>query len=800
MGVKMIKKIYFYFLAIATILLTQGLRSEITSISYQILNFDLKGVCKNSKAVIVYGNLDNYLISNDLGNTWKQIPIKGFINKILEYGDTFYALVDSAFIIVSPEGTNWEEIQIPMIGKYTDIAFDSAFVFLLSNDNKVVVLDHNYNIVRSINFENKLTTFFPFNGFLLVGTSNGMVYICNPQSGEVLKQFDISSLGKRIHHFMIDSGKVFFLCDTKLFSISSNLEQPELVVDVPQGNYNVKNGEIYTLTSEIIYLYNKHRTKWVGFFQLDNSTKEFKRLNYDILTRFIDDSLFADFLPPGKLEFNFVTDSIIIAVSTNKTLLISKDKGRNWELVSYFPYPLNEIFVQDKYLWGLKWRSIFRSSDFGVTWLPQKADSLFIKYLSSINFSVLVFFDKSGKGFVVNNIVFHYPDSSKNFDILFSDDFGETYRNGMNDNLYFLQFKVGDYPPLELLRFKNGFVVNTVEWNNILRRKTPFSSVSFFDMNFNQVWWRGFNDTILYRTFLTDNFDTLYGIFVKATISDTAFFFLKDVSYWIGYTTNGYSWSKLFDLDINEFYQGVLGSTSNGFICYRDNVYESSVREMKILFIDVKGRKTNLILNKYFTKEEPERKLAQILVLSYIYNKIFYADDIDSVVYVYDFIETTPGWKRTKVFDEILKKFNFNLSNLIPATDSIFYLNLTKNYFARAIIKNGGPSKVENSSTEGGLVLNKLFIQTLPPFPQPASSFVKAKIYIEGFREIKPEYFKIYDLSGNEITYRIETNVEKLSPFLFEVSFEVSGLPNGIYFIRYAQAEEALSLPVMIYR
>jgi hypothetical protein len=502
------------------------------------------------------------------------------------------------------------------------------------------------------------------------------------------------------------------------------------------------------------------------------------------------------------MEFKFVTDSVIIAVSMNKTLLISKNKGRNWELVSYFPYPLSQMFVQGKYLWGLRQRSIFRSSDFGVTWLPQKVDSLFIKCLSSINFSVLVFFDKSGKGFVVNNIEFHYPDSSKNFDILFSYDFGESYRGGMNDNLYSLQFSAGGYPPLELLKFKNSFVVNTVAWNNIFKRKTPFSSVSFYDTNFNQVWWRGFNDTILYKTFLTDNSDTLYGVFVKATVSDTAFFFVKDVSYWIGYTTNGYFWTKLFDLDINEFYQGMLGSTSNGFICYRDNVYESSGREIKILFINVKERKTSLILNKYFTKEEPESKLAQILVLSYIYNKIFYADYIDSVVYVYDFTETNPGWKRTNAFDEILNKFNYNcdIGNLISATDSIFYLNLTKNYFAKATIKKEGASKVEDSSAEGGLVLNKLFVQTLPPFPQPASSFVKAKIYIEGFREIEPEHFELCDISGNALTNAIKTSVDKLSPFLFEAIFDVSGLPNGIYFVRYTKTEESFSFPIMIYR
>lgn len=145
---------------------------------------------------------------------------------------------------------------------------------------------------------------------------------------------------------------------------------------------------------------------------------------------------------------------------------------------------------------------ILRSTDYGVTWLPQKADIILIISLSSNLGIRYIFFDSNGKGCIVNELGFYYPDSSRNFEILYTDDFGENYRGGQNKGLRWLG--IGANSDAEIVKLKNQFILKRVNWHNIFEGKKSFSHLEFFDTDFSNTGFRLFNDTVFTKfSFLT---------------------------------------------------------------------------------------------------------------------------------------------------------------------------------------------------------------------------------------------------------------------------------------------------------
>lgn len=279
------------------------------------------------------------------------------------------------------------------------------------------------------------------------------------------------------------------------------------------------------------------------------------------------------------------------------------------------------------------------------------------------------------------------------------------------------------------------------------------------------------------------------------------------LSSWIGYSTDGVNWNKLFDTDINA-YCYTVDVTSKGLVAFFQRYYDSSLAQIKIYLVDVKSQKTILLLSKDVSAKVIDFIYFPLLRFYNIYgDRIFYSDYLDSIPYVCDVSEgVVPKWERTRFFDTLFKYFGWENVNFQPrsfyiSSDSMFFFFVSisnKGYLVRVFMQDSNISNVEDDGGNG-VPVNKLFVQTLPPFPQPASSYVKAKIYIEGFQEIKPEYFKFYDINGM-LTHPIKISVEKLSPFLFEATYDVSSLPNGVYFVRYTKSESPLMFGILVYR
>ncbi len=806
------KKIIIILFALFTqIVFVFNLYSFNPSVEYRVLNINFNGVCSNSKSIIAYGDYTNILVSQDKGESWVQKSIfsniKSNFNKIIVSNDVFYGLIDSIYIIKSIDGMKWTVYRSPTPGMVVDISVDSNNIYLLPSErNKIYVLNREIKLVDSIEVSIGITEIFSYKDNTYIGTVFGRFYVYNSKAGSNLQMYDLTSLGRNIFDFQSDGDNIYFRVDSSLFVLNNLNQNVSLVLKNAPYIFRVRNGEVYSVNFMLNSLYGLIY-KWISFEKYDKDNGSFVRLNNDRVDRFIED--LNSFLP-YRAFFAFIDDERIVLVSSNKTILLSENGGKNWKLKSYLISSLNidGCYVFKNYLWIPVNKTLFRSSDFGATWLPQKADSLFIVSRFPIITLRYLFFDTNGKGIIVNWMEYIYSDTTRNFEILYSEDFGENYRVKPDKKIPYY-FQRWDRAYSQILRFKDKYVFKHIFQFNIFNKKYgAYSVLDFYDTTFNYLGPRVFNDTVIYSIFFLDNKDTLYALF---TWLDTTISYKEQiVQWWISYSVDGQNWQKLFDAFISKYHPSIY-LTPKGPLVFFSGRLDSTKYLVSIDLYDVRKQKGIRLLEKNISIDEFDFKNKSVYKFFYpLQDKLLYCDYLDSIVYVYDLSKDTPStWERTNIFDVLFNSIGFYSTIWFPLqyyllnpNDSFFFFRFDPNaLLLRAdFTSDTSISFVNDWDYDGQDFIDRVFIKTLPPFPQPANSFVKAKIYIEGFREISPDYFEIYDMQGNKVTNQTRINVEKLTPFLFEAFFDVTALPNGIYFVRYSSLDEGFSFLLMVNR
>jgi len=766
-------------------------------VDFQILNIGLKGICNNSNAVVIYGEFANILVSNDKGENWEQIAlgegITNTIEKIITFDETFWGIKDSSKLIKSFDGIKWFEYPIPTNYRFVGISVDTNLIYLLTSQmNKIFVLDTNFNLLDSLEISYPATEIFSSSKKLFVGTNQGKFYELQYNYKEwIINENDVSSMGTKVYNFQSDNGKFYLNIDSAFY----RYEPQSNFVKLFEGNFGnvvVKDGKFYYANSIYLSQFNRP-TKWIGFYRFDYNKNEFQKINGDEPSKFIEH--YTKFLT-GKVSFKFIDKNTIILISNYKTILISRDAGEHWELISYFLWA-NSWLQLNNYFWGILDKTIFRSSDYGVTWLPQDTNSLYSQYIGSINSIGFVFFDSSGKGLIANDMNYFYPDTTKNFSILVSSDFGKTYQRVYNKRIESLSRNNYYKGLVQLIRFKDGYILKGTN----LRKKgdgITFANLSFLDSNF---YWTGidrrFEDTCLFRIF---NFnDTLYGLFLVRddSVEDSSFYL--PVKSWVSYSTDGFNWNKLFDTEQDRFYINskfykVEFGGKKGMV-YDNFAILDYTMKYQIFYIDLIKNKSSVLLN---IETDLNGRIPPTL-FGFFRNFVFCNLVTDTGNFVYELRDfDQPKWNITNIFDPLYLwggTYGFYSSK-----DSIFCFSFRDSiykgsYFAKGIYKETTYNKVEEDKN---LLLGDIYIDVLPPYPHPAATFFTVRIYIERFNEIKPENFSIYDLSGSKVNKPFSVSIEKLSPFYYKANFDVSNFEEGLYIVVYKAPNVFASFPLII--
>ncbi|MGB9763524.1 MAG: WD40/YVTN/BNR-like repeat-containing protein [Minisyncoccia bacterium] len=773
----------------------------------EVLNVDFKGICNNSKSIILYGNFTNILISTDTGATWQQKSILGLnneINKINVCQDEFWGIIDSSIIIMSKDGLNWSIITNSFNQKIIDIACDTRFIYLLSETkNKVYILDKNFILIDSISFNMHLTEMISYGDKIFIGTSDGKLLLLFWENVTLKTNIiDLYAYGDEIRKFVIDNGNLYFLVDNNLCFINISDPNPKFYAKLNSYDYAINDGKLVKLKPMITTILN-FPFKWIGCYYYDGNN--FNKVNFDYPDRFIEDN---NLFLTGELIYKFISKNTILAVGSNKTILMSRDGGLNWKIVSFFPVASDaSLLILNNHHWAYLSRTVFHSSNFGATWLPQKFDSSYIKRLSSITKVAFLFFDTTGKGFYINSLDYTNSDSTKNFKVMFSNDFGENYFRVQNSRLETL---ASASVPLkfDFLRFKNFYILYGLNLQNLLiKGKNPKSFLEFYDSSFYSKGFRVFNDTILYKIKLSYTGDTLFGLFYNGTFyeDDTSYinYNLKNLNCWIGFSIDGYSWEKLFDLNINEVYNYIF-SVPKGFVGWMNRMWDSTLYRSHIFFADLDKKTSKIFNTKIVTNQEIDFTNNFVFeFLAVLGNNVFVSGKLDSNIYVYNLENLDENPVKTSIFDNVLSYSEYQLSFFWKQyKDSVLYFGIhprsnKKEILVRMSFIEKDYSNIDKQHDNN--TRNNLLIQVLPPFPQPTYSQVKVKIFLEHFCELMPQNFKIYDYLGNNVITPISNfNLERISPFFYEINIKLDNFSNGVYFIVYTSKDLAFSFPVVV--
>lgn len=325
------------------------------SIEIEMLGTDFNGIFHSGSTIIIYGKYGNITYSNDLGVSWKQ-SIVGYTNdilKIISLEGKFYALSPENIFVSDDQGKTWQP---------ANIQWENNFVDFCTDGNEIIIITENEILSVDKELKNGLKVNYKFDPFI--------------------KFTEMAILGKYV--FIIDAKKVILK-----FNISTNAPEDTIYTGYPDQDIErlkIKDSTLYVLlvsnevAPSIIFNYqlirhsilcSKDLKTWELFAKSIPITKDYlieggeaQTLSPKLLTKNIGFTVvFVKSDKNGLIEeneiaepnvwipfFNFienanifqinaitrVNDSILVACGNNKTILISKNNGKNWKYISYF--------------------------------------------------------------------------------------------------------------------------------------------------------------------------------------------------------------------------------------------------------------------------------------------------------------------------------------------------------------------------------------------------------------------------------------------------------------------------------
>jgi hypothetical protein len=92
----------------------------------------------------------------------------------------------------------------------------------------------------------------------------------------------------------------------------------------------------------------------------------------------------------------------------------------------------------------------------------------------------------------------------------------------------------------------------------------------------------------------------------------------------------------------------------------------------------------------------------------------------------------------------------------------------------------------------------KNYLYTYPPYPMPARSEVRAKIYFDSSTEISVENMAVYDIYGRKLPTKESLRLEQETFYSGYIIWDCAGVEPGVYIIRINHGTEVRAVKVMV--
>lgn len=333
------------------------------SLEFELLGTDYTGIFHSGNTILIYGKYGIITYSNDLGINWKQSYVgqNNDVLKIISIDDKFYALSPEKIFISKDQGKSWEETSIHWEENFVDFCTDGNQIFIIT-ENEILRMDKELKSDLNLLFQ-----FDPFIKFTEMAIWGKYLFIIDAKTSIVrynivanipedtiftgFSQQQIEKLKMKdsvIYVLLVSDEhspsfelnyqfirhKVLFSEDWKTWKIFAK--------DIPiTREYLIEGNEAHTLSPKPIrentYLTVSYvRANSQGLIEENNLAKPNTWIPYFQLIEK------ANTFQINAIER--INDSVLVACGNNKTILISKDNGKNWTFASYFRPMYEETF------------------------------------------------------------------------------------------------------------------------------------------------------------------------------------------------------------------------------------------------------------------------------------------------------------------------------------------------------------------------------------------------------------------------------------------------------------------------
>ena len=772
--------------------------------------------------IIAYGTNGAYLLSTDKGQSWRQkcIAQRGQINKIVNYNDTLWGVVNYGNVIRSVNnGLNWEQfnVLIDTSNRLINIIISDNFVYvrslksILRYDKDMNLINHFENVI----IESKIDSFYykpkvyyenysVSNIFLLkndllidlISENNGFakltselenfkminmkgkVYTTNPEYYNLndiykIKDENIFNIGGNLYRMSDDYNNWnFFFQDSLFMNRSDSLIYLKRWIN--DNTYFTDNEDLYGVSLEGN---DQGSTNMLIKIYSEIPKDTFKLINKHYINKYqtigaenkgcydLSSGLFTK-------KCNILKNGIYVKAGMSRSLMISADKGANWSLLSFLSGVPEKIVNDSVYIFyndinfGIgysksNYNEINSSYNYGntfkPTYLPDTSNSLLSWNLGPI----VKHFSSDGSGFIGFEKV---VDTDKN-NIAITQDAGRTFKLLSLNNFYSSNSN-------KLAKGSNVIEIN----NNYMFICTDSYEKSgtmfyFTDKNFENFRYITYDSLFYVHHILAEEFENFLMFCSVKEDRDHNF------SSFEVFETNDSGKTKTSICKIEDSL-----AVKQIYELNKDSVFFAVAYPARLLMYD---RKRNTFDNLYENADLDSIFFMELSGKFYILGEELFLENTDRN----DLTkwEDAPWDYGRPTFTSVICKGNVALVGL---SDSLRPFN-----YYRMMTEEHAPVGVEIQA-EKLYYTNHFYAGN--PYPLPGRNLIKTLISYDMSFDLEESIMGIYDLSGEKVQGKENIKVNHLNKASAEFIWNCSAVPSGIYFILVRHNGITDSIPIVV--
>jgi len=774
---------------------------------FQTYNSDFVGVATDSTSILCYGSNGLFLYSSDMGETWNQknIERKHNVRYVEHYNGNYYGFSNFGFLKTEDgKFERWSVVDFSNQETPVALAVQNDKIFVLYSKS-LDIYDLDFNLIRdeayNHNLEGNCLNIIKNDNSIYIIFDEGILHYSTSSEemiSERIIKFDECEDCKFQGAFREFEDNLYldiYDLRTKLYTVHFDRDFNFIKYFRYQDlltTLNPRNGIIFQ--KDVSVVLNNTRVSSRMFdslgVRLSESVAKIELVTYDnqfnILPIYDDTPIFDQYFNLsniGSINLVRINSNIIVGVGANKQVVLSKDNGKSWDIISYFSIenniPLVNFVDQNNLVAVDEKRNLCYSNDGGIIFKPIKINPLRITY-NQTSFSLLA--NSAGNGLIHQPINFSQTISLK-FDVN-----NET----IEFDTSYINFEARQVSPNEGLKLNNKTLIYSLNMLNPSETNIQTKLLKYDEkMNIDDVI---ILDSLIFIDISKSDDNSLYALFQnkKMPYLDGNTLRFANETYGVLTSNNeGESWNLLLDSLpwINNVDICVKGKYlyANGSAGNERGIYIINIENGDVDYLPIANEFRILFRTRIFTLE----------------NTLYVASG-DKLYYNIDPENSPFEWDSLNIFDYVPSLPENAFISYCWSDNSMAFvffaeevLGFGSHKFEMFSLTSSPLSNIEEAETE--TPRSRAFLRAYNPYPLPASSQVNVDILFNAQYSASEAVLKVFDSMGNEIP-NANVELQQTNPYSGTVTWDCGAYPTGVYFIQVTIGTEQKNVGVAVVR